>query len=64
MGTGLGRSKNDFEPIYESEGHQVTDIRSGSQTNDGNSEEHILSDADNLKVYVTSEFTVNSGVAR
>ncbi|KGO68870.1 hypothetical protein PITC_078110 [Penicillium italicum] len=63
-GTGPGRSNNDFEPMYEPGRQQVTDIRSGSQTNDGNSEEHILSDADNLKVYVTSEFTVNTGAAR
>ncbi|KAJ5417052.1 uncharacterized protein N7487_000602 [Penicillium crustosum] len=62
-GTGHGRRKSDFDPIYESEGHQVTDIRSGSQSNDGNSEEHILSEVDNLKVYVTSEFTVRSGAA-
>ncbi|KAJ9483184.1 hypothetical protein VN97_g10230 [Penicillium thymicola] len=62
-GTGLGRRKSNFDPISESEGHQVTDIRSGSQSNDGGSEEHILSEADNLKVYVTSEFTVKSGTA-
>jgi hypothetical protein len=31
--------------------------------NDGDSEEHILSEAENMKVYVTSEFTVKSGVA-
>ncbi|KAJ5406244.1 hypothetical protein N7465_007528 [Penicillium sp. CMV-2018d] len=62
-GTGTGRRKSNFDPIYESEAHQVTDIRSGSQSNDGDSEEHILSEPDNLKVYVTSEFTVRSGAA-
>ncbi|CAG8899712.1 unnamed protein product [Penicillium egyptiacum] len=62
-GSGLARKKSNFEPIHESEGRQVTDIRSGAQTNDGDSEEHILSEAENLKVYVTSEFTVRSGTA-
>ncbi|KAJ5804205.1 uncharacterized protein N7518_000508 [Penicillium psychrosexuale] len=60
-GTGPGRGNSNFEPIYESEGRQITEIRSGAQTNDGDSEEHILSEAENLKVYVTSEFTVKSG---
>ncbi|KAJ6132301.1 hypothetical protein N7471_007516 [Penicillium samsonianum] len=60
-GTGHARGKSNFEPIYESEGQQVTEIRSGAQTNDGDSEEHMLSEAENLKVYVTSEFTVKSG---
>ena len=67
QGTGTGpaiaRKKSNFEPIYESEGRPVTDIQSGAPTNDGDSEEHILSEAENMKVYVTSEFTVNSGVA-
>ncbi|KAG0155936.1 Integral membrane protein (Pth11), putative [Penicillium digitatum] len=62
--TGLGRSKSDFEPMDDSEGQQSTDIRYGAQTNDGSSEEHILSEMENLKVYVTSEFTAKSGAAR
>ncbi|KAJ5602901.1 hypothetical protein N7537_005857 [Penicillium hordei] len=62
-GTGYGRSKSNFDPIYESEAQQATNIRSGSQSNDGDSEKHILSEPDNLKVYVTSEFTVKSGAA-
>ncbi|KAJ5512517.1 hypothetical protein N7463_002069 [Penicillium fimorum] len=60
-GTGLGRRKSNFEPIYESKGRQSTVIRSGAKTNDGDSEEHMLSEAKNMKVYVTSEFTVKSG---
>ncbi|KAJ5836645.1 hypothetical protein N7447_002671 [Penicillium robsamsonii] len=62
-GTGLGRRKSIFEPIYESEGQQATVIRSGAKTNDGDSEEHMLSEAENMKVYVTSEFIVKSGAA-
>ncbi|KAJ5229763.1 hypothetical protein N7489_010471 [Penicillium chrysogenum] len=62
-GSAIARKKSNFEPIYESEGPPVTDIRSGAPTNDGDSEEHILSEAENMKVYVTSEFTVKSGVA-
>jgi hypothetical protein len=62
-GSAIARKKSNFEPIYESEGPPVTDIRSGAPTNDGDSEEHILSEAENMKVYVTSEFTVKPGVA-
>lgn len=62
-GSAIARKRSNFEPIYESEGRPVTDIQSGTLTNDGDSEVHILSEAENMKVYVTSEFTVKSGVA-
>ena len=62
-GTGPGPGNSNFGPIYKSEGHQITEIQSGAQMNDGDSEEHMLSEAENLKVYVTSEFTVKSGAA-
>lgn len=54
------RRRSRFDTIPDPEGNTVTVIGSGNgkTLKDTDSEEHILSGDDNLKVYVTSEISV------
>lgn len=54
------RRRSRFDTIPDPEGNTVTVIGSGNgkTMKDTDSEEHILSGEDNLKVYVTSEISV------
>ncbi|KAJ5633369.1 hypothetical protein N7490_009708 [Penicillium lividum] len=65
LATGSSRRRSDFEQLWESEGRQTTVVESCRDgiPDDADSQKHILPEAENLEVYVTSEFTIKTDAA-
>jgi hypothetical protein len=67
IGTGArsSRRRSNFEQLCENECQQTTVIGPWKDgiPDDADSQKHMLSEAENLKVYVTSEITINSAAA-